>query len=209
MKFVIAISRQLGSGGQIVGRCVAERLGMRFIDREILRQVSEALGRDELELESRDERLSTFWDDLLQSLAHGAPTAGWIAPPLQLYLSDRDLFDAEKDVMRRLCAEADCVVMGRGAFHVLHGHARILSILTHAPLEARVQRLAQVYPDMSLAEAREDILRSDRQRKRFIERMTGRDWLCATNYDLCINTGRIALDGAADLVVEAAARVAR
>ena len=62
----IAISRQQGSGGSYIGRGVAERLGFRYFDREMLRTVAEYL--KEHEHDSNDEPLAASWFDRLGTM---------------------------------------------------------------------------------------------------------------------------------------------
>jgi len=206
MKNVITISRQLGSGGSFIGQSVAARLGMKFLDREILRLVCEKLGYQEATLEGREESVLTFWDDLVRSFSLSSPDMAYVPPSLVTYLSDRDLFETEISVMRQLCQEQDCVVMGRAASQVLQGHARIFSVFVHAPVAARAQRLSTLYPDMSELDVQRAIADSDRRRRRFTERFTSRSWTDATGHHLCIDTSCIPPDCAIDLVVSVAER---
>lgn len=204
MKNVVTISRQLGSGGSLVGQAVAMRLGMKYLDREILRLVCEELGCEENEIAGREETVLSFWDDLLRSFSMGSPEMAYIPPTLSTYLTDRELFETEIAVMRRLCAERDCVVMGRAGSHVLQGHANILSVFIHAPLAARTQRLKTLYPAMTDAEIASAIADSDRQRRRFTERFAGKNWTSAESYHLCIDTSRIDRKEATEMIVTAA-----
>ena len=76
---VLAISRQLGSGGSLIGREVATQLGFRFFDRDILHQAAESLGLDEAGLAPLEERSETFWDRLAPTLPLGV-TGGLMMP---------------------------------------------------------------------------------------------------------------------------------
>ena len=70
---IVAVSRQLGSGGSYVGQLVAGRLGLRYVDREILSEASKLLGRDENELMNLEERASTLMERLMKSFVVGTP----------------------------------------------------------------------------------------------------------------------------------------
>lgn len=207
MKNVITISRQLGSGGSLIGQAVATRLGMKYLDREILRLVCEDLGCEESDIAGREESVLSFWDDVVRSFSMSSPDMAYVPPALATYLSDRELFETEMAVMRRLCEERDCVVMGRAGAHVLKGHANIMSVFVHAPVSARTQHLKTLYPEMTEAEVQRAITDSDRQRRRFTERFTGSSWTDAGNYHLCIDTSRIGHDDAIALIVSTAEKV--
>ena len=58
--FSVTISHQIGSGGAYIGEKLSERLGIPFLDRAILKEVSNQLNLAESELEHREERLSSF-----------------------------------------------------------------------------------------------------------------------------------------------------
>src|SRR5678816_4708631 len=83
----IAISRQQGSGGSYIGRAVAERLGFRYFDREMLRTVAEYLR--EHEHDSKDEPRAESWFDRLGAVfSVGTLETGYVPPsPTVLYLS--------------------------------------------------------------------------------------------------------------------------
>lgn len=59
-KILVTISRQFGCGGAYLGHRIAKRLGLAYVDREILQQAAKYLGEDESKLAGREERLSTF-----------------------------------------------------------------------------------------------------------------------------------------------------
>src|SRR5207253_9891039 len=69
----VTIARRMGSGGSYVGRVIAERLGLRYVDREVLHRAAETLGVEEEALEANRERVSTFWERFLGSLSFGPP----------------------------------------------------------------------------------------------------------------------------------------
>ena len=67
--FVITISRQLGSGGAYLGQRLSHRLNALYVDHEIVRQAAEELRLPEEHVKSRDEKVTSRWQSILQSFA--------------------------------------------------------------------------------------------------------------------------------------------
>lgn len=81
----ITISRQIGCGGAYIGQEVAKSLGCRYLDREIVRHVANHLKEDESLLIDRQERISSFWENLVRSCSVCIPETGYIPPPCATY----------------------------------------------------------------------------------------------------------------------------
>ncbi|MBI3947260.1 MAG: cytidylate kinase-like family protein [Armatimonadetes bacterium] len=201
VKVVVAISRQLGSGGSEVGQIVAARLGCKYVDREVLRLAAEALGMDEEELSRREERIQGFWERLAAVLSTSTTPDEPYSPPPIRPVPDQRIFALESDIIKALAERKDCVIVGRGATEVLRGHPGLTTVLLHAPVEYRVRRVVETYRVSSNELARIMVEGSDQIRGRFIREMTHRDWMCATQYDLCLNTSILPLEQVADVIV--------
>jgi cytidylate kinase len=196
--YAITISHQLGAGGTLVGQALAERLGIPFFDREILRRVSEQLHMAEADLAHREERLSSIWDSLLRVSALIDPAQVKI---VERYVpSDQELFRLESEMIRRIAERASAVFMGRSGRFVLRDHPRHLKLLVYADRKSRLARLQRLYqiPKPDAERLMED---NDRERAAYIRTFTGKDWTDARLYDLCVNTTSIGMDGAAELAM--------
>jgi cytidylate kinase len=202
---VITISRQLGSGGSYIGRLVAERLGFAYIDRQILQQAARELGVKEEEIEDREERLQSFWEKLVPGFAMASPYPNCM-PPL-LWFSDEELAALEHRLIAELVVKGPCVVIGRGAFHLLRDKAKLLSVMIHAPMEFRVERVMSTYKVQSKAEAVQMIERSDHDRCGCLRAFTGLDWFDARNYHLTIDTGKVDFTTAEEMISSLAGRL--
>lgn len=200
-KMIITISRQLGSGGSYIGQVIAGRLGIKYMDREVLRLAAEALGMEEDELAPREGRLSSFWEKMGRIMAFGPPESPYVAPPLRP-VTDEDLFAKETEIMKSIAEREDCVIMGRAAVHALQGHPGMTNVFLWATLPFRIRRVMEIYQARSEKEARALIAASDEMRSRFFREMTGREWSDARSYDLCLNTGTIPLAEAAETILD-------
>jgi cytidylate kinase len=201
MRITITISRQLGSGGSYIGRLLATRLGLKYVDREVLYLAAQEFGCDEKLVAARAEKISSFWGRILSGLTFGAPDGPYTPPPLRDF-SDRELFEKQTEILKRIAAEHDCVVIGWAGVGVLPRHPRMFSIFCHAPLGFRVKRSVELGYARNQDEARRVIQESDEMRKRYFAAMTGYDWACASNYHLTLDTSLLPLEELTELVIE-------
>lgn len=196
----VTIARQLGSGGSYIGQQIANRLGIKYIDREVLHLAAEQLGLDASELAHMEEKCSSFWQKLIGIFGMGAPDT-YSPPPLRP-ISDKQLFDKETEIMKVLAAECSSVIIGRGAVDVLPYHPGRVDLFLHAPIKFRIKRTMELYDIKSPEIARTTIEDSDKERKKYFAQMTSRDWHCALNYDLSLDTSCMPLEAIVDMLVD-------
>jgi cytidylate kinase len=201
---VVAISRQVGAGGAYVGQALARALGVRYVDREILKEAASMLGRETAEIESLEDRVSSVWSRMAGALAWGGPEATYM-PPSMPALYEEDLFAIQARIIRQIAAQEEAVFVGRAATWVLRERADLLSVFLHAPEVVRVDRLKREYGLADLEEARKLVSRSDQQRSRFLQSVTGGSWFDVTHYHLCVDTGAVGLDDTVSLLAGLAA----
>jgi len=202
---VLAISRQLGSGGAAIGQGVARRLEFRYADRDILHGAALRLHVNDSDVAPLEERVESLWDHLAPLFLLGVAGGPW-APPLPPSITGSALFGVESEIIRNLAARENAVIVGRGAAHVLRGHPGIVSVFVHAREEVRAARLVDRLDEAERAHVIDIIRRSDHQRAEFNRSITGRDWTDATQYDLCLDTSTIGLEKAADIVASLVAQ---
>ncbi len=205
IKTTITISRQMGSGGSYVGQLIAKRLGLKYIDREVLHLAAEEFGCDEETITPRSERVTSFWERVLGGLSFGAPEAAYNPPPLGNF-SDRELFEKQTQMLKRIASQEDCVVVGWAGVFMLPRHRGMFSVFCHAPKNFRVKRLMNIYQNLTEEKARTLIAESDRTREIYFNEMTAHDWMCARNYNLSIDTSLQPLDEIADLIISLSQR---
>ena len=199
--YSVTISHQLGSGGAYLGEKLAGRLGIPFLDRDILEEVARQLNLAEAELADREERLSSFWQNFTRLAILTDPAYGLAA---QRYLpSDSDLFDLECATIQRIAEKSSAIFLGRCGYYVLRNHPRRINILVTAEQPARIKRLHELYK-LSEAEALDLIKTNDQERANYIRTLTKQNWLDARHYDLCVNTSAVGWDGAVDLAEKCA-----
>jgi cytidylate kinase len=171
-KTILAISRQLGSGGALIGHTVACRLGLRYADRDILHGAALALGVEDTAVEPLEERVEGFWERIGHMFALGGPLGPYIPPPIPMF-DQADLFAQEQRIIREIASRENAVIVGRGAAHVLRDHPGLISIFVYAPESVRVSRVMKTFRLGDIGETTTLVKRSDQQRAAFVEALTG------------------------------------
>jgi cytidylate kinase len=201
---IVTISRQLASGGAYIGQRVAQRLGFRYVDHEILKQAAAALGcENEAEVEPLEEHAGNVWSRISRAIAVGAPDAPF-APPSPLAFDEGDVLQAETLIIRKIAEAEAAVIVGRGATHMLQGRDNVIRVFIHAPKDIRIAEVERTY-HLEHSAARAMLERSDKDRAHFVQSLIGRSWTDACLYDLTIDTSVVPRDLAVDLLVGAVA----
>lgn len=196
--FVITISRQLGCGGSYIGKHLARILNIDYVNREILKKAAKELSVVEKELESRDEKLLTFW----QSFFHISQYyQEYHLPPVMNFPFDRELFETEEKIIKQIASEHSAVIMGRCGFHILEDHPCHISIFLHADKPFRCERIMKSY-QLSEEKALEMIVRSDKEKSHYISTFTGKTWTDARHFNLCVNTGITGIKNSIMLIID-------
>ena len=202
----MTIGRQPGSGAAQLGQRLATRLTAAYPDQEILHQAARQLGVNDDHLAARKECVTKFWTRLLSAFAMGAPDDTYTAcgqrSEAAPIIPDQTLFDAQSQAMRELVAQGDSVVIGHAGFFVLRDHPCHVRVFVHARMEERAERIS-IERQISLEEARAIVRRGDEDRRSFIEKISGCDWTNARNYDLCIDSGRVSMQLAEEMIAQA------
>jgi cytidylate kinase len=200
LPFVVTISRQMGSGGAYLGKRLAARLNVLYLDREIVSQAAEELKTPVESLESRDEKLTPFWRSLLESYAYITPTP-YVPPPLHMP-TDRALYSTESNIITRIAQQRSAVIVGRGGYYVLRQHPRCLSILLHADITFRQKRVQELY-HVSAEEALKLIESVDKEREHYLRALTGQNCMDARHYHLSLNTSLVGLEATEEIILAA------
>ena len=198
--FSITISRQLGAGGAFVGQQLASRLNIFFADRDIVRYAANRLSTFEENLESREERLLSFWHSLLKTLPQkDVLTVPAVASALEY--TDQELFDTEAEIIKKIAHEHSAVILGRCGHYILRDEPKHISIFLHADQEFRINRIQKLY-NLQHDEATKMDEKSDKERAAYCKTFTHKEWMNATNYDLSIDTSKFSLEQSVELILQ-------
>lgn len=191
---IITIGRQVGSGGRLIGKMIAERLNLAFYDHEILSLAARESGiRDEF-FESNDEKGSLFsrLTNYFSMSAH--------IPSSSSCLTSESLFKFQSDAIRRAATEGGAVFVGRASDYILRDFPNRTDIFVMAPIEERVKRASQ-YFNLDPKEARQRIETMESARAEYYNFFTNKTWGMASSYDFCINSGGLSIEQCTDLII--------
>jgi cytidylate kinase len=198
---VISISRAMAAGGEEVGRLVAERLGFRYVDDEIVEWAAEKAGVSRASVE-KVERTPPLIERILQYLGNAPLEAGhgaYVPTPVDTSQGYEGLIG---QVIRETANAGNVVIVAHGASIPLAGMPDLLRVLVTASPEVRAARLAE-RNRVDQAEARKLVESSDRERRNFLQRFYGIAEELPTHYDLVLNTDVLGPVAAASVIVSA------
>lgn len=193
-KKVITISREFGSGGRLIGKRLAEKLGVPYYDKELLDRIAEESGFSKEMIEGAEKKAK---NSFLYSLASAIGTGE--AGPETLSLNER-FFLAQFETIRKIAEEGSCVIVGRCADYILRGVPQAVNVFIYAEEEDKIKRAVEEYgiPEKDVRKVMRD---TDKARANYYAYHTGRRWGDYLNFNLCIDSGYLAIDDIVDLII--------
>jgi len=205
---VVCISRLVGAGGEVVGQAVAESLGYRLVDEEILQQAAASSGVSVDELVDV-ERRTKFIDGLIRNLAIGGGAAGVMAFGASGGVVEfgggpdpKSLRALIQKSIHETAEHGDVVIVSHAASHALTDDAGVLRVLVTASPETRANRVAEA-ASLDAKKASKAVADSDAQRAAYLKRFYGVGDELTTHYDLALNSDSPSVELMTDLVVRA------
>jgi cytidylate kinase len=196
---VITVSRQYGSGGSEVAERVARALGWRLYDNAVVEEVAQRLRMTPAEVSAREERVPSLVERMASAMALGAPEMMPVVGDLVAQPSEERMLMVTQRVLEDAVRAGPAVLVGRGAQCMLASRTDALHVFCYAPVEELVRYAVEVL-DVPFSEAAKKVAETNRQREEYVKLHFKRDWRDLSNYDLCVNTARLGLDGSAELV---------
>ncbi len=179
---VVTISRQHGSYGRIIGKALAERLGVNYYDKNLLSMVSSETNISTKYLEEKFGDTSHFDASLITKVPN------------------QEAIIKQREIIRRVALESDCVIIGRAANYFLRDYTNVINVFIYAGEETRIHNIMEEYGDNE-----EDALRhmqeSDKSRKKYYKFISNLSWGSKGNYDILIDSS-IGVSEAVDILYE-------
>jgi len=184
--YVIAISRQYGSGGHEIGRKLAKKLGIKFYDKGLLAEIARQSGMSQNLVEYYDEMPTR---SLLFSLAMDAYPMSFAEVPL-----NQKVYQAQVETIKQLAEKESCIIIGRCADSILSDNPNLISVFIHSDMDKRIQRVCD-RDGLNRDKARDKILKTDRKRASFYNFYAmDKKWGEATSHDLTLDSGKLGVD---------------
>lgn len=195
---IITIGRQFGSGGREIGYMVADKLGIKLYDKEMLQRAAQDSGICEELFESHDEKPS---NSFLYSLVMDTYSMGYSGNTYNDMPINHKIFLAQFDAIKKIANEGPCILVGRCADYALEGYPNLLSVFIHADLDARIKRIAKKY-DLTDAKAKDLIIKTNKKRASYYNYYTDKRWGDADSYDVCLDSSVLGLEGTAEAIIK-------
>ena len=194
---IITIGREYGSAGRQIGYKVAEDLGIKLYDRELLERAAKESGICEELFETHDEKPT---NSFLYSLVMDTYSLGYTNSYVDMPINHK-VFLAQFDAIKKLAERESCVIVGRCADYALEDNPYAVSVFIKASLDERVQRIKRIY-ELNDSKAADLIQKTDKRRASYYNYYSSKKWGEAKSYNLCIDSGLVGIDGAIDMILK-------
>lgn len=192
-ELIINVGRQFGSGGRLVALALGRKLGIPVYDQELIAKAAEQSGFSKELFANSDEKrnllaLSSFIVDIGR---FGSADN---------YMSDNQLFVIQSNVIRSLADKGPAIFIGRCSDYILRDR-KCLDVFVTATDEVRIKRVAE---RMNITPEQADSLmrKKDRTRETYYNYYTFGNWGVASNYDLCVDSSVLGIEGTADMIID-------
>ena len=184
---IITISREYGSGGRYIGRMVADKLGIKFYDKDFVGMLAKETGLSEEYIENNEQKRNA-----LATLNSGYYSG----------LSNADeLFVKESELIKELANKESCVIIGRCADFILKDRNDVLKVFVYSSMDDKIKRAVKYY-DMKETNAEKEINKINKLRANHYKYYTEKEWNAHENYDICINSDKLGVEKAAELICD-------
>ena len=193
MKKIITISREFGSGGRTIGKQVAEQLGYRFYDKELIEKIAQEAGLSQEFVEKSGEH----------SPGKNMFSYAFVGRGINGVSVEDYLWRKQREIILELAEQGNCVIVGRCADYILRDRTDSLHVFIHADLDKRIERVVKLYGETD-QNPQKRLADKDKTRRLNYKYYTDRIWGMSQNYDITLNSGKIGLERWGEMIVELA-----
>lgn len=177
--FVITIGRQYGCGGRQIGKELADRLGIAFYDRDIIKMAAGTTGYTPEYVSRQEEKITN-------SLLFDLVNQMYVYNPQDGNPKDK-IFEAESKVIKELADKESCVIVGRMSDYILKDRPDTVRIFLHTSFDNRVANIMERNV-VTRQLARDEIIKEEKRRGDNYRHYTGQVWGFAGNYDITVDS---------------------
>ena len=185
----------MGAGGRLVGKVIAQRLGLDFYDAEILKIAAKESGIKDEFFERSDER-NSLWARFTSFFMsdHLLPAENCLSP--------QSLFKFQSDAIRQAAqSPKGAVFVGRCSDYILRDFPDRVDAFISAQMESRVKRASRYY-EVTEEEAERKIADMESARADYYNFSTEKTWGAAASYHICVDSTDLTIEQVADIVID-------
>ncbi len=195
-KRIITIARQYGSRGREIGKQLAQELGCKYYDRDLISMAAEKSGYNKDILGEADEKAA---NSLLYTLALGSSVYARGVEHINVPLNDK-LYIVQSNLIREIYEKDEsAVIVGRCADYILAEMEDVAHVFITADFDSRVDVVSK-RSEVSEAKAKDLVVKTDKRRANYYNYYTGKKWGRIENYDLIVNSSKTGVDGAVKVI---------
>ena len=192
-ELIINVGRQFGSGGRLVALALGRKLGIPVYDQELIAKAAEQSGFSKELFANSDEKRN------LLALSSFIVDVGRFGSA-DNYMSDNQLFVIQSNVIRSLADKGPAIFIGRCSDYILRDR-KCLDVFVTATDEVRIKRIAERM-NITPEQAESLMRKKDRTRETYYNYYTFGNWGVASNYDLCVDSSVLGIEGTADMIID-------
>ncbi len=190
-KKIVTISRQYGSGGRYIGENLAKAMGVPCYDEKLIDMVAKESGFAQSFVAEKGERMT---GSLLFNIASSLSFANNVFSTNNGVTLQDEIYFTQNRIIKELADKGPCVIVGRCADYILRERKDCLNVFIFADNESKIER-AEKYFNITREEAPAVLKKKDKARANHYKYYTDQEWGMASNYDLCLNSGLIGIEG--------------
>jgi len=186
---IIAIGRQTGSGGRIIGEKLAEKLGIPCYNAEVLERMAVESGVSiDFVREHFENAASRNWLSNVLTAKEFNPSA-----------YQDDFWVVQNKIIQDLAQQGPCVFVGFCSEYILRKHDNCLRVFIHADPQVRIKRMVEEYGEGTDAPAKR-LKEQDRRLAAYYQFYTDLKWGATENYHITLNSGVLGIDKCVELL---------
>lgn len=188
-QLIISIGRQYGSAGREIGVKLAEKFDIPLYDRNLFEEIGKIKNIDTNNLEKYDEVPRKFFISRKVNGYSNSP--------------EENVAELQFGLLKSKAADGDSfIVIGRCADDLFRGMNGFVSIFILADMDEKIKRIMEIRK-MDEKKARATIEKHDKKRKMYHDYFAkGGKWGDCKNYDLCINSSKLGIDGTVEFLYD-------
>ena len=190
-KKIVTISRHYGSGGRYIGENLAKAMGVPCYDEKLIDMVAKESGFAQSFVAEKGERMT---GSLLFNIASSLSFANNVFSTNNGVTLQDEIYFTQNRIIKELADKGPCVIVGRCADYILREREDCLNVFIYADEESKIER-AEKYFNITREEAPAVLKKKDKARANHYKYYTDQEWGMASNYDLCLNSGLIGIEG--------------
>ena len=197
---IITIGRQFGSGGKEIGEKLAETLGIKCYDKELLSRASKESGISQELFENHDEKPT---NSFLYSLVMDTYSMGYSSATFNDMPLNHKVFLAQFNAIKKIADEGPCVIVGRCANYILEqADIDSFDVFIRANIEKRMANVSDRV-DLKGDELVKFLQKRDHKRRVYYRFYTKRKWGDYHDYNMMLDSGAIGKENCINLIIKA------